>query len=361
MPDLRLEYVEPSTLGPNPANWRTHSADQRATFGAILAEVGWSDPLLYNERTGRLLDGHMRREEAIAAGIPAVPVVVGSWDEATERKILATRDTLGMLAGVNSDAFRELLDGIDTGSPELMSLFSDLAESFGIIPADGEPGEPGAGDLDTEDLDAEDLGEPVADGPADVCWPSDDEWGIPRLDPRMQALAPIFPIQVWASTGRRRAMPGTWLFYAADRKFESIWKNPGAILLSGPACAVEPNYSTHPQMPRAFVLWGIYRKRWVARWWQSRGVRTFVDLNVGEEVAALNLLGVPREWRAYATRSHSGGSAIESEFSLAAAHAGTDDLCFLVYGGGAAVKKLCGSRGWHWCPEQSDTVRGKVP
>jgi hypothetical protein len=113
-------------------------------------------------------------------------------------------------------------------------------------------------------------------------------------------------------------------------------------------------------MPRAFILWGIYRKRWVNRWWQSRGVRTFVDLNVDAEFQSLNLLGVPKSWRAFATRSHSDGQFIESEFAAAAEHVGTDRLAFAVYGGGSRVKQLCVDRGWFWVPEQSDSARGKV-
>jgi hypothetical protein len=365
---LRLEYVDPATLlsGANPRNWRTHSVEQCAAFEGLLAECGWTDAALYNELTEHMLDGHMRAKQALANRLPVMPVLIGAWDAATEAKILASRDTLGLMAGIDPKAWTDLLRDVDTGCTELMALFSDLSEEWGVIPSDDDPSDASepdsseAEDLDVAGVEAE---EPEAsdEGAVDLVFPSDNEWGVPKLDPRMQASGPVFPMTLWGSVGRRKAMPGTWLFYTADRRFDSIWKDPGAILYSGPSCAVEPNYSTHPQMPRAFVLWGIYRKRWVNRWWQSKGVRTFVDLNVGQEVRDLNFLGVPREWRAFATRSHSEGSAIASEFESAANHAGTDELTFLVYGGGSVVKEMCETRGWFWCPEESDVVRGKVP
>jgi hypothetical protein len=106
---LRLEWRTPAELAENPRNWRSHPAGQVAALDGLLDDVGWAGALLYNERTGRLIDGHLRRERALARGDGKVPVLVGSWDEEQEKKILATLDPIGSMASADADA---LPDGV---------------------------------------------------------------------------------------------------------------------------------------------------------------------------------------------------------------------------------------------------------
>ncbi|GAH31909.1 unnamed protein product, partial [marine sediment metagenome] len=56
---LRLEMVRAGDLKDNPANWRRHPPGQLSALRNLIAdpEVGWASPLLYNERTKRLIDG----------------------------------------------------------------------------------------------------------------------------------------------------------------------------------------------------------------------------------------------------------------------------------------------------------------
>ncbi len=53
----------------------------------MLNEVGWAGALLYNETTGRFIDGHARKK--VSKG-KKVPVLIGKWTEEQERKILLT-------------------------------------------------------------------------------------------------------------------------------------------------------------------------------------------------------------------------------------------------------------------------------
>ncbi len=125
MADLRLEYLDPATLTENPQNWRRHPAPQINALKGVLAEVGWAGALLYNERTHRLIDGHARKQ--VAAKGELVPVLVGSWDEADERKILATLDPLGAMATADQDALLALLESVrfeDTAVRELLEALA---------------------------------------------------------------------------------------------------------------------------------------------------------------------------------------------------------------------------------------------
>jgi ParB-like chromosome segregation protein Spo0J len=133
-PPLRLEWRSPSELAENPRNWRTHPAGQLAALTDVIAEVGWAGACLYNERTGRLIDGHLRRKVALDQGCEKVPVLIGSWDEATEAKILATLDPIGALADADTDKLEALLREVDTGSDALQQLLAKLANDAGIAP-----------------------------------------------------------------------------------------------------------------------------------------------------------------------------------------------------------------------------------
>ena len=86
LPPLRLEYLNPSDLKENGANWRRHPDSQVAALPDVLAEVGWAGACLYNETTGRLIDGHARRKVALDQEVDKVPVLVGAWTEDQEKK-----------------------------------------------------------------------------------------------------------------------------------------------------------------------------------------------------------------------------------------------------------------------------------
>ena len=199
----------------------------------------------------------------------------------------------------------------------------------------------------------------VCEDVPDTIYDSADEWGVPLLDLSMQAERVALPFVRWGSVHRGPVhMPGTWHFYIYDREFNVIWHRPFLLPLTGCACAVEPNVSTGPGWPRAKVLYGIYRKRWVARFWQSRGVRILVDLNVEREFWDMALLGVPDGWRAFSFRA----CAYEPEFSvglydLACRKAGTTDILMVVYGGGNAARRFCLERSLTWFLDERSVIR----
>ena len=124
---LRLEWLDPEQLDDNPENWRTHPDNQKAALTDMLAEVGWAGALLYNEKTKRLVDGHARKR--VARG--KVPVLIGSWTEEQERKILATLDPIGTLANADAEALDRLLREVNIGSPEVSLMLEQVAHESG--------------------------------------------------------------------------------------------------------------------------------------------------------------------------------------------------------------------------------------
>lgn len=130
-PPLRLEYRTAAELADNPANWRRHPAAQLNALRSLLddPEIGWAGAALYNERTRRLIDGHARKSLRPDAKIP---VLIGSWSEAAEQKILATLDPIAALAEADPVALESLLRAASFDEPELSDLLENLAQENDI-------------------------------------------------------------------------------------------------------------------------------------------------------------------------------------------------------------------------------------
>src|SRR5436190_23172669 len=86
---LRLVWMDPAELVENPQNWRRHPEAQLSSLTDAISQVGWAGACLWNERTGRLIDGHARKKVALEQGSKAVPVLVDNGTEAQARLILA--------------------------------------------------------------------------------------------------------------------------------------------------------------------------------------------------------------------------------------------------------------------------------
>lgn len=349
-PNIRLEVRDAASLAPNPDNWKHHPAEQVASIDGLLGAVGWAGALLFNERTGKLLDGHARRDLAASRG-ESVPVLVGDWTEDQEKLILAYLDPTGWTSVADRSKLNQLLEGKfpEIRNEEMTRLMDAVKASSKLL----EPRD------QAEQREDEALEVSI---PLDSIWPTDNAWSVPSLLPELAADQVPAPITTWGTIGARRSMPGTWHFYTADSKFEPLWRRPHRVLYSRPSAIVEPNFSTTDQMPFAVAMWHIYRKRWLARYWQAQGLRVFVDLNVDASLNAPhdavggnrpNLLGVPTGWPAYASRAHANRpDALEVEYEVARVHSGREHPLFLVVGGGRAVKALAEEHGWVWVPEQ---------
>ena len=184
---------------------------------------------------------------------------------------------------------------------------------------------------------------PHAEGVPDGLWPTDNDWDIPTLVIQWQADAIDLPVIGWSKLGRRRKGAGATIhFYIDDYKFSTLWKTPQVILDTRCVNIVEPNFSTNNQMPLVVGMYQVYRKRWLARYYQSKGLRVFVDLCVTEKFRKFNMLGVPDGWRAYATRAFRDEVEIlVEEYDIAVEKAGTTDILMLVIGGGEPVRAKC--------------------
>jgi len=125
---LRYELVELDKILPHPDNWKVHPQYQRDAFREVLSRVGWLQGIVVNERTGRVIDGHLRLEMAMALGEKQIPVCYVSLDEQKEREALVLFDQLSSLADADNDALLRSISKIDIGE---LSTLGDLVASIG--------------------------------------------------------------------------------------------------------------------------------------------------------------------------------------------------------------------------------------
>jgi DNA modification methylase len=138
---VELRRVPASALQPNPKNWRTHPAKQKAALSGLLKEIGYADALLARELPGgqlQLVDGHLRKE---TTPNETVPVLVLDLTEAEADKLLATLDPLAGWAGRDDGALKALLATVATDDAGLAKLLQELGKDASQL---------GATDPDTE-------------------------------------------------------------------------------------------------------------------------------------------------------------------------------------------------------------------
>lgn len=179
----------------------------------------------------------------------------------------------------------------------------------------------------------------------DAVYPGGNWLGIPDLDPDMQPDCVPLPVLAWGSVARGRAHSGTWHCYVDDARFSALLAHPDRLVSTGATAACEPNVSAYDDTPLALALAGIYRKRWVARYWQACGVRVFVDVNLPSRLLERPeaWYGVPPGWAAFSTRGYDRRlENLDAEYAVAKAFAVRP--LFLVVGGGRLVAGWCQQR-----------------
>lgn len=142
-----LKQVPAHELLANPSNARRHPVSQREALRGSLDTLGWVAPVIVNSRTGFLLDGHARIEEALTKDENAlIPVIEVDLSEAEETLFLASFDWITQMATYDRDATDALLQQVQTDDSRMQTMLSNMAEEQGLYFGDEPtpPEDPGA-------------------------------------------------------------------------------------------------------------------------------------------------------------------------------------------------------------------------
>lgn len=150
---LAVEEWPIENIRPYPGNPRKISDEAVAKVAAVIADVGWRQPIVVDE-TGEIIVGHTRRLAALSLGHTRVPVHVAKglkpeqirayriadnkvgeeteWDMDALRAELQALGDLGadlVLTGFDADSLTELLDPEAPTSPEEFKSFDETIET----------------------------------------------------------------------------------------------------------------------------------------------------------------------------------------------------------------------------------------
>lgn len=176
----------------------------------------------------------------------------------------------------------------------------------------------------------------------DCLYESNNIFDIPTLKLNQQGGNLILPLAPYGADSRFRKDIGTYHFYVDDYRFEAIWKDPTKVLLSGCSAVVEPNLSLFDTTPIAYGLQQIYKKRWIARYFQDCGIKVYADLNVSRKFQEYNRMGIPDGYNAFFTRGYTDRiSHLDEELTIAKQISGLNTPNLIIYGGGKKVHEYC--------------------
>lgn len=360
-----------SAILPQRNNLNKHTQRGMGMLENSIQKVGWigAGTMAAN---GEIFDGTARHEKADILDANALIVKTdGTRPVYVMRTDIPTADDPRAIeAGLRANRVAEVNLSWDTEA--LIELNNEglieidefwLPQEQEMLLVDTEEGDGGDSRPSGERTDADDEEQPPG-APNDL-FPSSNEWGIPELDPAMQPDTIDIDWLKWGVKQRTGRHEGGIHFYTDDYKFNGTWAKPDDLLATGCGMAIEPNFSTWANMPRALALTGIYKKRWLARYWQTHGVSIWIDVNVSPHLHDLNFLGVPKSWRYFATRylasfddgNVAGYDAVMADWNAIVAYTGTEDCVLLVYGGRPTTFK---DRPIQWVLEleHSDSIRG---
>lgn len=127
---VRHGTEQPDQLLTNPRNWRLHPKQQQEALTGLLDRVGWVQDVIVNQRTGHVVDGHLRVGIAISRGEKEIPVVYVDLSEEDEALVLASLDPLAAMAVADEDMLAELLGGIEADGA-LGEMLAELSGNSG--------------------------------------------------------------------------------------------------------------------------------------------------------------------------------------------------------------------------------------
>jgi hypothetical protein len=113
----------------NPLNYRLHPPAQREAVRRMRGMVGWVTEVIVNRRTGNLIDGQARIEEALRQdATQKIPFTEVDLSLEEEKAVLATLDPMTGMAETDREVLDDLLSQVRIELPDMDDLLLTLHE-----------------------------------------------------------------------------------------------------------------------------------------------------------------------------------------------------------------------------------------
>ncbi|HMN15180.1 MAG TPA: hypothetical protein PKD55_22910 [Bellilinea sp.] len=135
----------------NPLNFRLHPDNQQQALAGAIDDIGFIRSVTVNQRTGRVVDGHLRVTIAARSGVESLPVEYVDLDEAEEAQALLSLDPIAAMAASDKAKLDELMRAVQSDDERVQAMISEIAEREGVIPVSDESWTDAFGALPDED------------------------------------------------------------------------------------------------------------------------------------------------------------------------------------------------------------------
>lgn len=265
---MEILYVSVKDIKPYKLNAKKHPKKQVQYIANSISEFGFKQPIVL-DKNNEIIIGHGRFEAAKSLGYTEVPCLYA--DDLTEDQVKALRLADNKVA--ESDWDFGLLD------VELNDILDIDMTDFGFTFVDHEE----------EQRKTQEKVESILNLNKGS-FPGVPPYDIPELDP----VKSLPPIKEWIGFNYMLSDPDPTgkavHFFIDDYQFERVWNNPEKYVekLSQYVCVATPDFSPYSDMPFACQLFNHYRKHWVGRYLQDRGVTVIPTIRASRDERSLD-------------------------------------------------------------------------
>lgn len=280
--NLKIEYISIEDLKPYIKNARKHPIEQIKQIEESIKSFDMIDPIgIWKDNT--IIEGHGRLIACKNLGFKEVPVIRLDHLSDEERKAYTL-------------AHNKLAEGsewdFDLLNEEIEDILNIDMEEFGFEFID-------------EELEHEKNQEDTQRKVSNILNLDNAQYeGVGKYD--IPEIAPVYElpeIKEWIGFNyvlsddnpEGKAVH----FFIDDYQFERVWNNPNRYVdkLRQYAVVCSPDFSPYGDMPLATQIFNHYRKHWVAKYFQDRGVNIIPTIRSSTDERSLEfyLDGEPKE------------------------------------------------------------------
>ena len=117
----------------NPLNFRLHPDNQQQALAGAIDDIGFIRSVTVNQRTGRVVDGHLRVTLAARSGVESLPVEYVDLSEAEEAQALLSLDPIAAMAASDKAKLDELMRAVQSDDERVQAMISEIAEKEGMF------------------------------------------------------------------------------------------------------------------------------------------------------------------------------------------------------------------------------------
>lgn len=116
----------------NPLNFRLHPDNQQQALAGAIDDIGFIRSVTVNQRTGRVVDGHLRVTLAARSGVESLPVEYVDLSEAEEAQALLSLDPIAAMAASDKAKLDELMRAVQSDDERVQQMIEEIAEKEGL-------------------------------------------------------------------------------------------------------------------------------------------------------------------------------------------------------------------------------------